>query len=51
MYAWLWQHLPGATPTRILLAVLLTAAVVALLFGVAFPWIDQHLAIDNGAFG
>jgi MFS-type transporter involved in bile tolerance (Atg22 family) len=51
MYGWLWRHLPRPTSTRIVLAVLLAAAVVAALFGFVFPWVDHQLALDDGALG
>ncbi|GAB3594172.1 hypothetical protein GCM10027446_17650 [Angustibacter peucedani] len=40
MYGWLWRHLPGPTPVRALVCVVLVAAVVVVLFG----WGFQHLA-------
>lgn len=38
MYGWIWNHLPGPTPVRVLLTLAVVAAVVALLFTVVFPW-------------
>lgn len=38
MYGWIWNHLPGPTPVRVLLTLVLVAAIVALLFTVVFPW-------------
>lgn len=43
MYAWIWRHLPGPWPARLLLAAVLTAAVVAVLFTVVFPWAGDAL--------
>ncbi|RKS80342.1 hypothetical protein CLV35_0771 [Motilibacter peucedani] len=43
MYAWIWRHLPGPVAVRLLLALVLVAAVVALLFTVVFPWAEQVL--------
>jgi len=43
MYAWIWRHLPGPLPARLLLAVLLVAIVVLLLFTVVFPWAEDAL--------
>jgi hypothetical protein len=51
MYGWLWRHLPGPASTRIALAVLLAAAVIAALLGLVFPWVDHQLALDDGALG
>ena len=43
MYAWIWRHLPGPWPVRGLLAALLAAAVVVLLFTTVFPWAEHTL--------
>jgi hypothetical protein len=47
MYAWIWQHLPGATWVRALLSLVLVVAVVAVLFLVVFPWLDGVLGINE----
>lgn len=38
MYPWIFRHLPGPLPVRILIALVLVAAVVAALFLWVFPW-------------
>jgi len=43
MYAWIWRHLPGPVPIRIVLATAIVAAVVLLLFTQVFPWAEQSL--------
>jgi hypothetical protein len=43
VYAWIWRHLPGPTPLRLLTAVVLVAAVVLLLFTRVFPWAEDSL--------
>jgi hypothetical protein len=43
MYSWLWRHLPGGTPWKVVAAVVLVAAVVVLLMAVVFPWAESHL--------
>jgi hypothetical protein len=43
MYAWIWRHLPGPWPVRTLLAVVLVAAAVLLLFTEVFPWAESSL--------
>jgi hypothetical protein len=43
MYAWIWRHLPGPWPVRTLVAVVLLAAVVLLLFTTVFPWAEDSL--------
>lgn len=47
MYAWVWRHLPGPWPTKLVVAVLLVAAIVALLFTVVFPWVEPRLPFTN----
>ena len=43
MYAWIWRHLPGPLPLRIVLALAIVTAVVLLLFTRVFPWAEQSL--------
>jgi small-conductance mechanosensitive channel len=47
MYAWLWRHLPGPTPVRVLLAAALFVAVVAVLFTWVFPWLEPRLPFTD----
>jgi hypothetical protein len=52
VYAWIWQHLPGPTSVRVVLAVLLVAGAVALLFMLVFPWAvtvlpGQEVVVDQ----
>lgn len=47
MYAWLWRHLPGPWPARLLTALVLMAAVVLLLFTSVFPWVTDRLDLDE----
>ncbi|MFC7342518.1 hypothetical protein [Saccharopolyspora griseoalba] len=51
MYAWLWRHLPGPFPAKLLQAVVLVAAVVALLLFVVFPWAEPLLPFDEVTTG
>jgi hypothetical protein len=48
MYAFVWRHLPGPLPIRILLTLVLIAAVVAVLFLWVFPDIAPHMPFNNG---
>ncbi len=47
MYAWLWRTLPGPTPVKVLEALALVAATVALLFTVVFPWVEPRLPFND----
>ena len=51
MYAWIWRRLPGGTRSKAALAVLLTAAVVALLLFVVFPWVEPRLPFNAVTVG
>ena len=47
MYAWLWRHLPGPTAVRVVIALALFVAVVAVLFVWVFPWIEPRLPFTD----
>jgi multisubunit Na+/H+ antiporter MnhC subunit len=47
VYAWIWRHLPGPTSVRVLTALVLVLAVVALLLFVVFPWVEPLLPFDD----
>ena len=47
MYGWLWRRLPDPPVLRWVLVVLLVAAVVVLLFGVVFPWVEPRLPFND----
>jgi hypothetical protein len=46
MYSWIWRHLPGSRAVKLLQALLLVAAVVALLMLVVFPWVEPQLPFN-----
>jgi len=47
MYGWLWRHLPGPTAVRVVIALLLFVAVVAVLFLWVFPWVEPRLPFTD----
>jgi hypothetical protein len=51
VYAWIWRRLPGSTAVRVLEALLLIVAVVALLLFVVFPWIEPQLPFNDVTTG
>ena len=51
MYAWLFRHLPGPLWARIVLTVLLIAAVIVVLFAWVFPAIAPWLPFNDGLVG
>jgi hypothetical protein len=48
MYGFIWRHLPGPLLVRILLALVLVAAVVAVLFLWVFPAAAPIMPFNNG---
>ena len=49
MYGWIWRHLPGPVWFRTIEALVLTAAVVLLLFEVVFPWANDTWPLSGEA--
>ncbi|MBC3843325.1 hypothetical protein GXW82_33275 [Streptacidiphilus sp. 4-A2] len=47
MYGWIWARLPGSTPVRALLSLLLFLVAVAVLFTWVFPWAEPLLPFNN----
>ncbi len=47
MYGWIWRHLPGPWPVRTLLAALLLAAALLVLFTVVFPVAEARLPFND----
>jgi hypothetical protein len=43
MYAYVWRHLPGPWPARLILSLAAAAGIVVLLFQVVFPTVEPHL--------
>ncbi len=48
MYGFIWRHLPGPLAVRILLALVLVVAVVAVLFVWVFPALAPVMPFNNG---
>jgi hypothetical protein len=51
MYAWVWRHLPGPWPVRVLIAIVLVAAIAVALFLWGFPWIEQTFGLNDVTVG
>ena len=43
MYAYLWRALPGPRPAKVVLLLVLFAALVLLLMEVVFPWVSDRM--------
>jgi hypothetical protein len=48
MYGFIWRHLPGPIALRIVLALVLALAVVAVLFVWVFPALAPIMPFNNG---
>jgi hypothetical protein len=51
LYGWIWRHLPGPVPVKVLQALLLVMAVLALLVFVVFPWAEPRLPFNDVTTG
>jgi len=51
MYGWLWRHLPGPAPVRLLLAAVLAAAVLAACFLWVYPAIAPYMPFNETTVG
>ncbi|NUT94874.1 MAG: hypothetical protein HOY78_22915 [Saccharothrix sp.] len=56
MFVWLWHRLPGPRPARAVVLVLVVLALVAVLWHLVFPLLDQLTAgtvpiLDQGRGG
>jgi hypothetical protein len=51
VYAWIWRKLPGPFAVKLVEALLLLAAVLALLFLVVFPWAEPRLPFNDVTAG
>lgn len=47
MYVWIWRHLPGGLPGKLLGSLLLLTAAVLLLFFVVFPAVEPLLPFND----
>ena len=47
MYTWIWRTLPGGLPGKLVLSLLLAAAVVLLLFAVVFPAVEPLVPLGD----
>ena len=47
MYVWIWRHIPGGIPGKLLGSLLLFVGAVALLFFVVFPRVERSLPFND----
>ena len=47
MYVWIWRHLPGGLPGKLVGSLALLAGTLALLFLLVFPWAETHLPLND----
>ncbi|GAA3752500.1 hypothetical protein HDA32_004540 [Spinactinospora alkalitolerans] len=49
MYGLIWRILPGPGFVKFVLSLALVAGAAALLWYVAFPWVDPYMPFNDGA--
>ncbi|WP_067779750.1 hypothetical protein [Actinomyces vulturis] len=49
MYGWIWRHLPGPWWARVIIALILIASAVFVLFQWVFPWADATFDLSGNA--
>ncbi|MBI8990115.1 MULTISPECIES: hypothetical protein [Corynebacterium] len=47
MYGFIWRHIPGPRPVKILVALLLLVAVFLLLMEVVYPWVSTLMPYND----
>ena len=47
MYVWIWRHLPGGLPGKLVGSLILLGTVVVLLFTVVFPAVEPLLPYSD----
>ncbi|GAC1327051.1 MAG: hypothetical protein NVSMB13_13020 [Mycobacteriales bacterium] len=47
MYGWIWNHLPGGLPGKLLGSAVLLLGALALLFFVVFPYAEPRLPFNH----
>ena len=49
MYYWIWRHLPAKSPAaKAMIALVLIAALLFVLWYVVFPWLEPRIKFDQG---
>ncbi len=51
MYSWIWRHLPGGLPGKLLGSLVLLALVVLPLFAVVFPAVEPLVPFNDVTVG
>ena len=51
MYRFVWRHLPGPRPLRVLLSLAIGVAVVSALYLVVFPALEPVLSVEDVTVG
>jgi hypothetical protein len=51
VYSWIWRQLPGPFAVRLLLALLMIAAIVSALWFWVFPAVVDHLPMNDVTVG
>lgn len=49
MYSFFWRHLPGPWPVKLIITLIIVAAVFFLLMEVVFPWVSAMMPYNDVA--
>ena len=47
MYGFIWRHIPGPRPVKILVVLVLLVAVFLLLMEVVYPWVSTLMPYND----
>jgi hypothetical protein len=47
MYVWIWRHIPGGLPGKLIGSMLLFLGAVALMLFIVFPWVSPKLPFND----
>ena len=51
MYGWLWRHIPGPTPVRVLVVLAAVVALFFLLMEVLYPLVEDAMPFSDVSVG
>lgn len=49
MYQYLWNKLPGSWPIKLVITLIILAAIFMLLMEVVFPWVSSYMPYNDVA--
>lgn len=49
MYGWMWRHIPGPWPLRLVIVLAVLVGVFFLMMDVVFPWVETLMPYGDVA--